>query len=330
MSLEHLPVDNLDEFIAARHHPMTPDGQSIIVQVDRVGQQFQAFRVANGLTQKQVSGELDWSQSKMIRLEAGYVRPDVADARVLLDLYNVDDMDVANALIENVRANRAASTSTPYDPILSQARKHYLGYEGVAGRVGLYEPIAVPDILQTAEYAAALDTVFYPSRGADEQELAARLRHERAAYLLGKYGPPLRVVIDEAVLRRPEGGPDPSGERDQYTQLRKIIDGLRALNTVERTLSPGSELNPDIAIQIAPFSSGSHSLSTRPHGVLRMDDQPHAAVYIQSLYGEGETFIANPGEPTTQQRTFEKLLGTLPGPERTNGILDAILASLPS
>jgi len=231
-------------------------------------------------------------------------------------------------LIERVGVNRKARTTTAYTPILPLARQHYLGYEAVAVGLGLFAPIAVPDIFQTAHFAATLDTVFHPDRTEDEHALAARLRRERAAYLLGQYGPPLQVVIDEGALHRPESGPDPSGAGGQYAELRMIIHGLKRLNTSGRQHLADGELNPDIAIRIAPFSSGTYFGSTHARSIVRLADRPYAAAYADT-FGHHTSFDTALGGPTEEQRIFERLWANLPGPEHTNDVLDALLASLP-
>jgi len=200
----------------------------------------------------------------------------------------------------------------------------------VAVGMDIYAPFLVPDTFQTSAYRAAKDRIFYPARSADEHELAARLLRERASRLIGKHGPHMRIVVEERALRTPEARSDPSGEHDQYAQLRLIIDGLKRLNTARQELPPGSELNPNITIQVEPLTSGTHPLCRCAHTLLHMSNRPHAAVYVQNPAGRYETFYPNPAEHTIEQQTFSRLLDMLPGPEKTDEILDNILASFPS
>ena len=59
-----------------------------------------------GLTQKEVAAAMDWSASKMLRIEAGAVGLSTNDLRALLDCYNIDDRGHAEELLSLVRCSR--------------------------------------------------------------------------------------------------------------------------------------------------------------------------------------------------------------------------------
>jgi transcriptional regulator with XRE-family HTH domain len=63
-------------------------------------------REAAGLTPKQVSDALDWSVSKIIRIEAGTVGLTVTDLRALIDLYRITDEKRQAELLELARGSR--------------------------------------------------------------------------------------------------------------------------------------------------------------------------------------------------------------------------------
>lgn len=305
---------------------MAPGGISTIVEDERVRHQLQTLRQSSELSQEDVAGALQWSVSKVLRVENGQVGLKFSDAQVLLGLFGTDK-SVADSILSTVRANRVSKGERmPYRPLLPHGHLRCLGYEAIAAGVRIYAPLSVPDILQTSDYARVHDAVFYPDRSPGEIELAERLRKERAAYLLGKHGPPLQVVINEAALHRPERGPSPAGEHGQYSQLRTIIAGLKTLNFANQR-SADSRLNPNIHIQVQPFSDG-RFLFQHPHealSILDIDNPPQAVVYAHNLFGQ-YTALTPPAE---YQRAFKELSATLPGPEYTNDMLDALLASLP-
>src|SRR5262245_13105882 len=56
-----------------------------------------------GHTQEQVAREMDWSLSKLIRIEAGIVGVSTTDLKALLDLYRIDDAEQVRSLIELAR-----------------------------------------------------------------------------------------------------------------------------------------------------------------------------------------------------------------------------------
>lgn len=60
-------------------------------------------------TQKQVAEAMDWSTSKVTRIEAGAVRISITDLRALLDYYDLKGKKQAAELIELARATRVES-----------------------------------------------------------------------------------------------------------------------------------------------------------------------------------------------------------------------------
>jgi transcriptional regulator with XRE-family HTH domain len=62
-------------------------------------------RQSAGLTQRQVATQMDWSQSKMLRIESGVVGISTTDLQALLTYYRVTE-DRRRELVELVRKNR--------------------------------------------------------------------------------------------------------------------------------------------------------------------------------------------------------------------------------
>jgi transcriptional regulator with XRE-family HTH domain len=100
-----------------------------------------------------------------------------------------------------------------------------------------FEPLVVPGLLQTEEYArAVLRTRVGDTDEEIEEMVAARLARQ---VILDRDQPPtLWVIIDEGVLRRPVGGaPVMAG------QLRRLAELAR---------------RPDIVLQVIALSTGAH------------------------------------------------------------------------
>ncbi|MEV7964784.1 helix-turn-helix transcriptional regulator [Sphaerisporangium sp. NPDC088356] len=111
----------------------------------------------------------------------------------------------------------------------------WLGVEQEAHTLHTWQPIVVPGLLQTEEYARA---ILRGKAGIRDHEVegfvAARM--ERQAILAREAPPMLWVVLDEGVLHRPVGG--------QEVMRRQI----------ERLLKAAA--SPRIAIQILPLALG--------------------------------------------------------------------------
>jgi hypothetical protein len=113
----------------------------------------------------------------------------------------------------------------------------FVQHEARARRIGVCQPLVVPGILQSPEYALAATTAI-TGRPPDDPATLARVevRLSRQQNLLDRMSgadpPQLSVVLDEIVLRRPVGGVDVL--RGQLDEL--LIVG--ALDTVSMTIRP--------------------------------------------------------------------------------------------
>jgi transcriptional regulator with XRE-family HTH domain len=82
-----------------------PIGNSVPEYRQWLPAELRAARREAGLTQKQVATRMDWSPSKMLRIEAGAVSISTTDLVALLDCYPVP-ADRKEQLVEVVRKNR--------------------------------------------------------------------------------------------------------------------------------------------------------------------------------------------------------------------------------
>src|ERR1700761_4457761 len=98
----------------------------------RVREALRRAREAAGLTQRDAAQALDWSMSKLVRIEAGSVGVSITDLRALLALYGVDDTDQVNELVTMARASKERPWFSKYEKVLSPAFAQYLGYEDSA------------------------------------------------------------------------------------------------------------------------------------------------------------------------------------------------------
>ncbi|MFK4149496.1 helix-turn-helix domain-containing protein [Streptomyces sp. NPDC004065] len=190
-----------------------------------------------GLSQREAAERVEWSQSKLIRVETGTVSVSVSDLRALLSLYAVTDPAQVHDLEEAARGSKGPSWWSKYHDVVTPQFAQYLGYESAATSLHTYHPIVVPGHLQTRGYADAL----LAPRGLSP-ERAARvvdLRMERQSRMFDGSGHPATVfVLDEAAVRRQIGGPRVLAE-----QLQQLLDlGARE----------------GISIRVLPFAAGAH------------------------------------------------------------------------
>lgn len=189
----------------------------------RLGIEMRRLREEAGLLIETVARELECSMSKISRIETGKTIARSRDIRDMLTLYGVTDERRRDTLLTLAREAQQHGWWEQYDRILPPGFNTYIGLEAEATTVRNYELQFVPGLLQTPDYARAVDAAArYGGNGRHrEQFLTASLtRQER---LIDRYDP-LRVhtVLDESVLRRPVGGAEVMGM--QLWKLRDLTD----------------------------------------------------------------------------------------------------------
>lgn len=139
--------------------------------------------------------------------------------------------------------------------VLLEGFPEYVGHEGRAVEIRLYEIGIIPGLLQTPEYARVLaDSAV--GRGAITVDYAAErvaFLAERQRALERRHSPMIFVVMDESCIRRPVGG---------ATVMRAQLD--RLLEFAER---------PNTVLQVAPFEMGERRPFDLPVNLLTMTDR---------------------------------------------------------
>lgn len=196
-----------------------------------------------GLTQREAARNVEWSESKLIRVETGTVSVSVSDLRALLALYRVDHPDRVAELEQAARGSKGPSWWSSFHDVVTPQFASYLGYEGAATSLRTYHPIVVPGHLQTKRYAEAL----LAPRGLDPERLerVVALRMKRRERMFDNPetaespdSPACVFLLDEAAVRRQIGGPEVQAE-----QLRQLLD------------LGGRE---GITVRVLPFEAGAH------------------------------------------------------------------------
>src|SRR5260370_29703298 len=90
------------------------------------------LRRASGFTQQQIAKELQWSPSKLIRLEGGHSGITIVDLDALLTKYGVTDKDELGRLHELHRASREGAWWDDYRDSVSPKYLEYVGHEAGA------------------------------------------------------------------------------------------------------------------------------------------------------------------------------------------------------
>jgi transcriptional regulator with XRE-family HTH domain len=220
------------------------------VQRRRLSLELRRARDAVKFKQAEVAQAMDWSSSKLVRIERGDVNVSTNDLRALLEHYGVKDEMKVEELLELARSARGTSFYDQFSELLKPGFKEYLAYESSASVIRQYDPVIVPGLLQTEEYARGL---FWGHRfDPDRADRLWALRQHRQLVHDRKQPPEMNFVLDEAALRRHVGR------------------GHAMLHQLEQLKEMAKRRH--IKIQIIPFTQGAHPGLDGNFIILEFDD----------------------------------------------------------
>ncbi|HZN18514.1 MAG TPA: DUF5753 domain-containing protein, partial [Micromonosporaceae bacterium] len=233
---------------------------------------------------------------------------DIAD---LLTLYGVKDEHTRTDLL-----TLATQANTPgwwhrYGSVLPAWFQAYIGLETAATLIRTYEVKFIPGLLQTEDYARAVILLGHSSSSPTDIEHRVQLRMQRQRSVFEHPGGSPRVwaVVDEAALRRPVGGP-----KVMRAQLQRLIEATA---------------QPDIRLQVIPFSAGGYAAAGGPFTIMRFPDQEIPdVVYLELL--TNALYLEKPEDTVEYALTMNELCIEAETPARTRKILERALRDLDS
>ncbi|WP_330228513.1 helix-turn-helix domain-containing protein [Nocardia sp. NBC_00508] len=214
---------------------MTDEGGSTLPR-RQLGWHLRNGRNELGLTLEQVAAMMQWSKSKLARIEkaegGGLLRE--LDIRELCRVLGFDD-DMTTAMVELSRQSDAKCWWHTFDDVIRKSFNMYVGLESSATSLTMFRPNLVPGLLQTPDYARALDRIYFPDDTAEELDRRVQLRIKRQALIARRSRPTtLKVVLHESVLRTLVGG-----RKIMAAQCRHIADMSTRDNVDARILPFG-------------------------------------------------------------------------------------------
>ncbi|HUB48045.1 MAG TPA: helix-turn-helix transcriptional regulator [Acetobacteraceae bacterium] len=263
-----------------------------------LGAVLRARRLELGLTVEQVAEQLMCSASKISRMETGQRGATPRDVRDLCAFYGIaDDRERARLMtlaVEGKQQGWWQPYALPYG--------EYVGLEQAATSMDVYNSAVVPGLLQTGAYAKALHEAALPKLDADVIEQRVETRTARQQ-LLDRTDPPLiRIVVDEAVLRRPIGGP--AVMRDQLDQMIEIVE------------------RPNVTIQVLTFELGAHPALESNFTILKLGGRAPNIVYVEGLIPPA--IYRRAKDVQRYQQVFERLREIGCGPQDSVGLIARI------
>jgi transcriptional regulator with XRE-family HTH domain len=266
------------------------DGLSPAVQRRRLRAELRRIRIEMEQTQEQVAAAMDWSLSKLIRIENGSVNISTNDLKVLLDHYGIVDDRRVEELVALAKAARERSWWSVYRDVAPPQLVQFIEYQAAAMITRNFESLLIPGLLQTEEYARNVIKEFSgrPRPPKDRLDALVALRMKRQE-LLKRTGPPpwFFFILDEGVLRRMVGGKDVMDR-----QIRHLIELAS---------------RDDVTIEVVPFSAGVHHGMHGPFVILEFPEaEDDDVLYLESPRGD-LIHRDDPEEIVAYREIFEEL-----------------------
>jgi transcriptional regulator with XRE-family HTH domain len=194
-----------------------------------LGAELRRTRVAAGMSQEQFSRSLGFDRTVITKAETGERPPSPEVAAAIDEAFpHLDGLFSRLTLLA-----RRANGRYP------EWFREWVDAEQQATALRTWQPILVPGLLQTRDYARALFQAWQPAASSDDLDALVGARIERQAILDRADPPELLAVLDEAVLHR------------QVGSAKVMCDQLAHLGEMS--------CRPAVTIQIVPAEVGTHA-----------------------------------------------------------------------
>ncbi len=294
-------------------------GDSPAVARRRLRLALRRSREAQELTQGQVAEALDWSLSKVQRIESGEVSVSSTDLRALLQTLGVTDRDTVDLLAQDARTSRRRGRSwwdePRYRAQLTAATLQLLQFESQATTIRFFSPTMIPGVLQTPRYADAVLEVWNRDLGelSDEQrEVRLEVRMRRHDQVFGRggdgSGSPLvyRLMLDESVLVREVGGPEVMAE-----QLEHLLAAIR---------------QDKVSLRVLPLAKAAVIAMLGPFVILDLDTEEDSVLYRESWLRD--EVVQTPEALTRHRWMFDEMWRVCHPVEKSIRLVEARVAAL--
>lgn len=273
------------------------------VRRKRLGTELRRLREQARLTCESVGQKLDCSGTRISRMETGRISVRPGDVRELLAVYGVTG-DEAGALVELAREARRKGWWHRFGPVIPSWLEPYLGLEAEAARLRDFQPMVLPGLVQTEDYARE---ILRTAPGAEcraydiEQQVALRMERQ---FMLGGTAPPeLCLVLTESALRVRLGGPGV-----MRAQLRKLAEVAG---------------RGQVTLQVLPVGAAAQVHPVSPFTILDFADPADPpVVYTEHL--TGGLVLDDPGQVRAYSAVFERLRAGALGPGPSLDLIAAL------
>jgi transcriptional regulator with XRE-family HTH domain len=260
----------------------------------RLRTELRTARIKKELTQEQVAKAMEWSLSKMNRIEKAKTGISTNDLKALLPLYGITDKERIDELLALARAARQSPWWSRYSDVAPPALLELIEYEYAASEVSQFETMFVPGILQTEDYASAVLQGFYGEKSPSERVAALiELRTRRRDLLTSDNAPNFHFVLDESVVHR--------------------LVGSRAITSRQLMHLVNVSEQSNVTIQVVPFAAGLHPGMKGPFEIVQFADAPDENIVFLETPG-GDIISDDQKETQNNMEAFNRIVEISLGP----------------
>lgn len=226
-----------------------------------------------------------WSLSKMIRIEQAQTSISVNDLKALLHYYKISDKERTAELVDLARRARKKSWWSSYSNVAPKTLLELIDYESAASSVRQFEPMFVPGILQTREYARAVLQNYFADRPEPELTALVDLRTRREDLLNREDPPQFSFILDEPVIHRLVGG-----SSVMHRQLDRLVEVAKL---------------PHVTIRVIPYSAGLYP-GTWPFEIIQfVEAADEFVLFLENP--RGDDIEDDRGETDNYLKRFERI-----------------------
>ncbi|WP_435107273.1 helix-turn-helix domain-containing protein [Nocardiopsis synnemataformans] len=277
------------------------DRYSPTVRRRRLSEELRRLRHEARKTLEDVVAATEWSRGKIGNIESGErQRPQVAEIRTLLDVYEVTDDKTREAVLDLCRQSRERGWWVRYKDVLSSK---FVGFEAEASVICNWELAVIPGLLQVPEYTELITRTALVRDSKDVQRVVdARIKRQNIL----REDPPddAWFVFDETALMR---------LRDHPETLRNQVDYL--IQAAE---------NPYMTIQLVPHDR-LHPGTGGPFVIMDFPNIVDPTVIFLETDTDG-LYLEEPDEVARYRTLFGHLRLTALKPEDTIARLREMIA----
>ncbi|MFL6122317.1 helix-turn-helix domain-containing protein [Actinophytocola sp.] len=275
------------------------------MRMRRIARTLLHWRESRGINGTDIAKQAGWSASKQSRLENAIQPAQPSEVITLALLYGVPEAERDAVFNSCVAAQQKGWWDEISEEALVADLVDYFEFESEATTVRTFKIDLVPGLMQTAGYAAAIESAGLPQVSAEVVRERVEARIKRQERLNGEKQINIQAVLTEGALRSQVGGPE---------VMREQLDRLVEISTL-----------PNVDLRVIA-ATGAYPAMGSPFSILSFAHAYPDVGYVE-LINEG-VYIEEPEVLERYEVNFTGLKAVALDPRRSRNLIAKIAKSL--